>query len=145
MQIHSGFLECQYINTKMFWRTRYLSDCFWIDPVFLWAIQAISGANEIKGSDRSCPYSMFYGEPLRIWSFQWRSVVVEGTREEFFLSNQVLNLCATQGRIEGWDVMKTLYWRSVNERMPADHAWSTIIGTDEMNEMSGIMVGWNFR
>ena len=46
--------------------------------------------------------------------------------------NKFLNSCPTKDRVEGWDVMKPLYWSLWIARMPADHAWHTITGMDVM-------------
>ena len=51
----------------------------------------------------------------------------------------ILSSCPTQGRVEGWDSMKPLYWRSVNNKGAACH---TLTGADEMkwNETNEISV-----
>ena len=47
-------LECQYINTKIFRRTRHLSDSFWTCHNF-WSHTNDFRGKEIKGADTSCP------------------------------------------------------------------------------------------
>ena len=73
---------------------------------------------------------------------KWQSVISQAC--VIILKNS-LNLCPTERRVEGWDAMKSLHWRSVNSkgagrpRLTHHHrGWWNV-----MDEMCGEILEWN--
>ena len=62
---------------------------------------------------------------LKIWLEVSNSDVI-------YININILNSCPTQGRVEGWDVMKPLYYRSVSSKGAGRPRLSTITRADEM-------------
>ena len=48
-----------------------------------------------------------------------------------FLSINILNSCATQGWVKGWDAMKPLYWRFVNCKDPGWPCLTPVANPDQ--------------
>ena len=70
------------------------------------------------------------------------SLFLYGVELQKTFNTNILNSCPTQGRVEGWDAMKPLYWRSLNSK----DSGLTITGENEMKrnwDECGEIVEWN--
>ena len=82
-----------------------------------------------------CFHEEWWAECDEKGNWRHRKIAVHCTSRAVNLKKYILNSCTTECRVEGWDAMKPLHWRSVNSKDPG-RVCLYITGADEMKWMS---------